>query len=612
MRKLLLTIFTLFVLITMLNCLGCSSKGTTIDGDESEMDIETDGDDDLDLDAEPEAEPETDMDHDGDVELEDEAETEDDSNDELVQEKIDLGVFWLQNTETELANQAFKEAFDLDSENPQARFGYAFTEAMVGFDMFFMMVQAIEGQIGTTRKSSLKASYPGVEDLDEEEIEDINHWFDEIVFDIMELIDGHFLRAVELYQPLKESGGLSITFEHLPIHIGIDEYTWIEGEIDDADVFIFDAMARMGAAVFELIKAHTVRSDLYGVVTLVANNSSMLDDINVMTAINLVTYLLNYDERFLSLREDDGVEIIQGVGDLLIGALEDNILAAQAAEKEFETDEDQTDEAFSVIKDKDELVFVMNVWRHDEELDKDRMDSIPLINPEIIVAMSTLKNHLENGGDPVPFDNTLALVMSSALMIPVGYGLLDYLGFSPKDLLDIEYSNLEPSVLTSLLLYILNMNVVALDLHTYFETPFGLRDVLPLWSSDKGDFNDNMYFEWECPAELEDDELPDGSGTLLCAGSTETVEDTMVDAAHFQSLPDEYAIDADGKTYTSPYIAWQDPTFGNVLYLNMKALKLDGYPDEPKWQPADQFSFNYAFGKILGGVLGFIPDKKDE
>lgn len=600
MKKRLLEIFAIFTLITSLAFVGCSSEKKTVDGDddlEIETETEIDGDDELEIEVEIEAEVDK---EDGDSELEEELEEEEENN-ELLLEKINLGIFWLENAETELSNQAFKEAFEINSDNPQARFGYAFTEAMVGFDMFFMIIQALEGQVGKK-----KSSYPGGEEFDDEELENINEWFDEAVFDIMDLMGGHFLRAVDLYTPLKESGGLSIHFDHLPIHLGIDEYAWISGEIDDADVFIFDGMARMAGAIFNLVEAHSIRSDLYAVVSKVASNATMLDNLDLPIILGMVTYLLNGDERFLSLREDVGVEKMNSVRELLMGALEDNILAAQAAEEEWEVDKDQDDEAFSVVDDKGEKIFVMNVWRHNAELGEDKMDAIPILDPDIIVAVNDLRDHLKNGGDPVPFDNTLSLVLSSALMIPIGYGMLDYLNLSPQELLGLEYSNLEPGTLNALLLYILNMNVVALDLHTFFENPVGLRQLLPLWSTDQGLFENTMYIEWECPAELLDDGLPNGSGTFVCAGSTETVPDTLVDAAHFQSLPDNYSIDADGHTVKSPYIAMQDPTFNDALYLDIKKLKLESYPDDPQWQKADQLSFNAALGKILAGVLGFL------
>ena len=336
----------------------------------------------------------------------------------------------------------------------------------------------------------------------------------------------------------------------------------------------------------------------------------MIDNLDIQTILGLATYMLNYDERFLDFRKDIGEAKVKAVRDLLVGALEDNLLAAQAAEKEWEEDQNQEDEAFSVIEKKGEKILVMNVWRHNKEENKDYMDSMPLLSPDIVAATSTLKEHLLNGGGPLPFDNTISLVLSSALMIPLGYGLLDYFGFGIKDLIGVEYSSIDPNFISSLLLYILNLNVVALDLHEYFTKPFSIRDILPLWSTDKDPFKNTMYFEWECPAELEDDGLPDGSGKFVCSGSTTEVTDTLVDSSHFQSLPEGYPIDADGHPLKSPYIAWRDPTFGNILYLNIKKLKLEGYPTEPKWQKADQLSVNAAFGKILAGVLKFVSKNK--
>lgn len=543
-----------------------------VDGDEEIID--GDGDSDGDIEDKPDGDG-----SDGDIETD---------GDTGPDEDVDLGIFWLENAETELANQAFKRAFDRNPDNPRARFGYAFSEAMLGYDTFFLAIQALEGQLLAPAPLRWK----------DQNYEDINDWFDKEFLHIMDLIDGYFLHAVEIYGPLKESGGLSIYFDHLPIHVGINEYTWISGEIDDADVFIFDGMARLGAMIFEFLAAHHLKSDLYGVVTIFANDGLDTDLAGIM---GMVTYLLNYEEKFLALRPDIGVARIQGLRDLMVGGLEDAILAAEAAEEEYATDSDQTDEVFTVIQDRDRnKILVLNVWRNDIETGEPIMNEIELVNPDVIQAAADLRSHLIEGGDPVPFDGPISMSLSAALILPIGFGLLDWLDLSLEELLGLSYDLVSPALLETLLTGLLNLDVVALDLYTYLENPIGLRDMLPAWTNDQPPFENKLFTEWECPDELLDDGAPDGSGKFICAGEAET----LVDAAHFVGTP--YEIAADGHTVKSPYLAMQDPTFGGMLYIDPEALALAGYPEDPRWQEADQLSFNAALGKILASVLAFI------
>ncbi len=582
-KILIVTLLALFSASITACSSGTASNDDIVDGDkDSEIDGDTDGE-----------VPDGDADADGDDAKPDgDEEGEEEIDYESIQEDIDLGVFWLENAESVLANEAFKRAFDKAPDNPQARFGYAFSEALVAFDTIFLVVQALEGQIGTGRKSGRVASYAGVDDY-----EDINDWFDKEFIHALGIINQRFLHAVELYGPLKESGGLSLRFERLPVHLGINEFTWMKGEIDDADVYIFDSMARLMAAVFEFLAGHQLKSDLYGVITKLSGGFQLDGGMNGI--FGLLTYLLNYDESFLAFRADGGKERVSRIKELLMGGLEDIILASEAAEDEWAIDKDQNDEVFSVIEDKREKILVLNIYRLDAETGEEKMNAIEFVDAEVLAAVNQFRQHLKDGGDPIPFDNAVSLSLSSALILPLGFGLFDYIGFSLEEMLGLSYDLVSPGLLDSLLTGLLNLDAVALDMHTYFGDPVSIRQMLPVWSTDKPPFENVLYLEWECPDELLDDGAPDGSGGFLCGGEKET----FVDSGHFVGSNHEIA--ADGQTFSSPYIDMQDPSFGGMLYVDPAKLKVDGYPDEPQFQEADQLTFNAMLGKILESVLGF-------
>jgi hypothetical protein len=557
---------------------GDSIDGDAVDGDETDGDL-VDGD-------KPDGDV-VDGDEDGDVDgdaVDGDQESEPDPD-------IDLGLFWLENAESELANQAFKRAFERNPDDPNARFGYAFSEAMVGFDTLFLLLQAVEGQIN---KVDTKASKEG----EDGEYADFGDWLDKELRHAMVLIGSHFNRASDLYQPLLETGGVSLHVDHLPVTFGVDEGTWLTGEIDDADVFIFDGMARTMAVLFEFIAAHQIHTDLYGVVSIVKDQVQGESDF--MSIMGVVVYLLQFDERFLALTED-GPEVIARTRELMLGALNDIILAAGAAEAELVVDEDQSDEIFSVVTERGGVKkLVLNVSRIDSATGEPITNAIEIVTPEVVAAAADMRTHITDGGGPLSFDGPLSTVISSLITLPIGFGLLDWFGLDIKEALGFDYDMITPDLLESLLTGVLKLNVVAIDLHAYYEAPIGLRDMLPAWTTDLGDMSNRFYIEWECPAELEDDGLPDGSGSLLCAGADET----LVDGPHF--VGSDYEIIADGHTVGSPYIALQDPTFGGMLYVDPKKLKLEGYPEEPQWQQADQLSANAALAKILAGIMSFV------
>jgi len=542
---------------------------------------------------------------DGDTELDDESDGDaieedgDDVEQETLGEKeIAMGIYWLENGEAYLARDAFKAAFELDNANPQARFGYAFSEANISWDTLFLVIQTLIG----LPKSSMGAEMKAIDDY-----EDINDWLDKEFLHALTLINEGFLKAVELYGPLKESGGLSMHFDHLPVYMGLKEMRWMSGEIDDADVFIFDGMARFAATFFEFLAGHSLKTDLYGIIPLI--EAGVLNEMDVMSVLGIVTYLMNEDDNFLKFRGpngSDGLASIENTRLLLLGALEDALMAAEAAEDEWGTDSDQTDEVFSVEEDRQKnKSLVLNVWRYTEDGEGIK-EAYPIITSEVVLAVNALRNQIATGNDgtPIPMHNEVTLSLSAMLMLPIGYGLLDYFGFDLEEQLGLTPDLLSPNMLSTTIRAIMNVSVMAFDFYAYYQNPLPLRDMLPAYTTDKEGFDNTMYMEWECPAELTDDGLPDGTAMLFCAGA----ENTFSDVAHFVGT--DYEIPMDGVAVATPYIAMQSPDFGGLLYVDPISMGLEGYPEEPQFQKADNLSFNAAVAEVLKGVLAFIGGSK--
>ena len=550
------------------------------DGD----DVKPDGD-------EPGGDPDPVVDGDGEPDLDadgDAVEGDGEGVNPVVEDLVETGIFWLENGEAELANQAFREAFDIAPNHPGARFGYAFSESMVGFEiMTGLILGALEGNL----KSGFHPPSP-----DSDDPEDWNEWLDEEFFKAFELISERFRISVELYEPLKGETNLSMMFDKLPIYLGLQYPTYIKGEIDNTDVYIFDSMSRMFALALEFINAHQFKGDI-GMVVNRIESDYWGGSIDAEVILPIIAFLLNSSEDFLSFRPDGlGLEKIDTSKDLLLVAMENLILAAGAAEAELDTEDDQDDDLFTIIYDRRTPKLMLNVYseEQDPETGRDKKITMEFVAPEHIDAINSISKQIKNGGDPLPFDTDIMPVVASMAILPVGFGLLERFGID----LGLPYDIITPEVLTGLINGFVDLSIIALDLKAYYDDPLSLREMFPVWTSDQPRFENTLLMEWECPAETADDGLPNGSAKFFCVG------DELEDLPHFVGTQYEFA--ADERPARSPYVAMQNPDFSGAFYVDMEALDLPDSSVEPQWQKADQRSFNAALAELLVGIVGLL------
>ncbi len=566
-----MAIGSLLLVSLLVSCSSGSDSKIDEDGDLTDGDDVLDGDEDGDL-------------SDGDT-LDGDEESPDPS------EAVQRGIQWLEEGEAVFANEAFQEAFVMDPSNKQARFGYAFSEALISFELIEGVILGAATGVGDMLKKSGKA-----EDGEPPEgYESWDAWFQELLVGTLDLISQGFHKSVELYGPLKEEGGLSITFEKLPIYMGLEKPTYIRGEIDDADVFFLDAMSRLLAFVFDYLVAHQFQSDLGSAISGITVQFG--DDLGLPQVLNIVAYLLNYDTRFLAFSETGKADVMEDK-QLLLGALQDLVQGAAALEDEAEVDRDQSDEFFILLEsDGKNAAMQIHVW--DEGHQEEEMQQVIILGPEEMVASATWATQITEGGDPVPMKTVVLPVVASMAMLPVGFGMLKYVGFD----IGMDADILTPSVLVSLIGAFVRFDKFALDLHAFYEDPKSLRELLPAWTTDRASLENTLLMEWECSQTEMADGIPDGASGMMCADT-----DALEDGAHFVGTG--YEIGADGIPLPTPYLAFQDPSFGQMLYIDVPALDLEGYPEEPQWQVADQTTANVAIGEQLAKLLvRFASDK---
>ncbi|MDD5225262.1 MAG: hypothetical protein PHE84_14860 [bacterium] len=155
---------------------------------------------------------------------------------------------------------------------------------------------------------------------------------------------------------------------------------------------------------------------------------------------------------------------------------------------------------------------------------------------------------------------------------------------------------------------------IQLDLGYFFHNPKDryLRDAIPYWTDMKdGQGNGYLILEYECniPATYNGSaSYPLGATAYTCPAGL------MTDAGHFAGLdtnykPDEIAnlpgsIPPDELLANIPYLAWQDPTFNHMLFLNLSNIGCSTCPSS--FEQPGLWEFNYFTIKLLGSLLGLL------
>lgn len=566
----------LLVIPAALSVFGCSDgKHTSSPADEDGV---TDGDQDVEREAD--AEPET-----------------------TAAELVEQGVYWLENAENGLASKAFKSALDLDPNNANARFGYALSESFIGVEILGMVGQAIKGGLkpsfpepASYRLAALADGDADPDPYNSGDYGDFNEWILSDLHRIFEMIGGHFTHAAELYKPIKGSAEVHLHFTHLPIYFGLKETGWLKGDLDGNDVYVFSAMANLMGQLFDFLNSGSFRGDLGSVVTSVMGGDLKVDFPRVM---GLATFLLNDSPDFLAKSADSAARMaaVQTAFDTAFA----DLLAAYDTKLAIYTAGKQGGSKLFYIKKntKGDKLLVMAIYKPDAD-GVGVKGEVNFLSPTEKTAMETLRAHVKDGGDPVGMKEVVLPAICSPLALAVGFGLLDALGLD----LGLPAGSISPTSLANLASGILNLDLFALDLHTYFAAPFALRAVLPVWTGDRARYDNRFVMEWECPEETADDGYPNGSAMLLCAGDATS----LVDAAHFTGQ--SYATLLDGQPLATPYIAWPNPSFDGALYVRAGSLNVPGYTAEPVFQKADTTTLNVALGKVIKGVMNYVSKDK--
>jgi hypothetical protein len=268
-----------------------------------------------------------------------------------------------------------------------------------------------------------------------------------------------------------------------------------------------------------------------------------------------------------------------------------------------------------------------------------------------------IQNNIEKGGDPVSLSQDIFFVASVLLVGFIKSGIAEPIVDIAINLAGQENTKLirqflssdlfQPSLIASVLKGVFG-DVFYLDLGKAFSNLIEIegkteyRKWLPAWTKiypvDRpnvlDNFKNNFVVEWDCGegdknAKLYDDSITQFKRELFGLSCTQPV--LSQDPPHFPSsltysitwsVAEQNIFPADGITFSSPYILFQDPSFGELVVINKAGIVeisgensekirsylsscgvqegIKAYFDSPR---AGNCALNAALQNIIGGIL---------
>ncbi|MBM4353414.1 MAG: hypothetical protein FJ109_06390 [Deltaproteobacteria bacterium] len=456
-----------------------------------------------------------------------------------VQALVDQGKYWLSNAEPVLAAKEFEAALALDPTNSDAVFGAAVSRYVAATELL-AMVLTLPSQFSGYGAGSGTRSDP----------ESQNDYLAEEVHNIFLFLRSGFLEAESGFSSIQDIG-FRFDIEGVPIYVGTRPVVVLRGKFDLADVRLLAGSNAFFLWFTELLAAQDFRSDLLA--AAYAGMKAQDEGLDLFTILDVVGHLMASDERFFTLRKDDGHELFAAGMQHMVDAGA-NLVSGLSLLEELGAEE-EADEAISLGWDGgDRLMVVRN------RVDGATLDEAPLeiaFSQELIDASQELLDRMQVAGETVPFSQGPAVQLGTLL----GFAArLDVLKFMPVEI-PIDVSGLQPGQV-ALLLALMFPDSLGFDYGALAAQPVGLRVLFPLLMKVADPVTAaDFWMEWECPAETAANGVPAAAKGFVCSKNAE-----LVDASHFPSTP--FEMEPDGYLSPLPYLVWEDPTWGGFLLVD--------------------------------------------
>ncbi len=472
----------------------------------------------------------------------------------------------LENGEPVQAIQHYKKALELDPNNRDGLFGMALAKTIDAVEMAGMLV-TLESQYQGY------GAGPGTRGSENDFMaETISHLFEGIR---SELVDA------SKYLAKVDPDGFSWECKHIPVYFSSQPLMIYSGRFDQADLHLIAATQDFIIGTFDVVVAQDLSSDLITAYKLAKGH---LFTSNTVAALKIFAYLMAYSKDFLNLKGEKGVELFNDGAKRMVSV-------GEHLAKAFELlmDEDNREGDISTWLPKKMCVAIHNQAYVDDNAELKTKPLLICGGDDFLEDTQNLVEALKGDSKIVHINDGLMLQLSTLLHIGAKLGIIDSFGIK----LPIDAGAFKIEQLKGMLAAMLNLQL-GFDFAKFNKTPTGLRVVMPAIKWDgKDPYTAKLLIEWECPDEVAaNGGVPKGKGSLMCSADAK-----LEDSAHFVGTP--YEIPADGKPSRAPYIAWEDPSFGGLLYVNTN----DDPKKPPKWEKATNYTLNMVLQKVISQFL---------
>ncbi len=507
-----------------------------------------------------------------------------------VQERIDAGKNALKANDFRKAMDKFREALDLDPDNPNANFGFILASIFDKInELNELMIQLINllstvglGDLVESTPSQSPALAPQSEGVYPESVT----WGRDrsgLNLLLFSLLSGNLLSfieyTVENLSLIEKQGSLNFYLEDFIYEINLAGVVYfkmdLSGEYDLGEVYFIDFILRLLDALLKIVLSPDYQISLSTVTTVLnyVNSSDWSNRLatNSVDAIrNLIAVILNSEPHLLDFEPSEGKALLTDAANWMQEAFAKARLSLQYI---FSETDPQDDDVLAYDPNKENTLLMPGVRdgefvKYEVELPPNFLDSLQHIEQNLS-GDSSVRISWVNDIAPI-----LAVVAYTVLASGMFDAILDMMIEGIEDPSTVEFirSFLDPGTLSVKMLQgiitVVIGDIFELDLGTFLREPTPIRALLPAWTDESDPSKDTLVFEWECPSYSLDAEMM----YLLCLTGTAT------DSPHFVG-PYSYAseitgarypapISADGLDSDIPYIAWQSPDFGRLLYIN--------------------------------------------
>jgi len=519
----------------------------------------------------------------------------------LVQTKIAEG-------KTHVGNAAFDDAIDAfnvvldnyDPDNTEAKFGVAFSEILKLLVQFGDSWKQIADMV-----APILGGAPSHPSVTPQQTTGINMIIDSMIEDNLTASMNY---ALPFLEEVEQDPGFSMRFDRAPVVVEVEPYiSWlldIAGEYDLGEVHFLQAgfkflkgMAMLVASMnFQLSSsALTVLGSQF--LPLLTGETAELD-MNREMLFDSLTTILESSPNFFTLEPNQGPARMNEAADLMAGAIDDLFKFLEAIQAETD---DQVDDVMAYKPEGNREFFVVKVW---DELQETQIRMTVQFSNTVKLSLEKIKSSYDASGgvranwarDIAPFLGFFiqgmwaSTIPSQVIELVLPY-FDQFIGEDTAVLITdmmATFENLASEELLAGMLTMVIPDVIEFDLGKFFRDPPDdfLRLMMPPVSTD-GEGNPKLLIEYEC----EDDLAP---ADFWCQNP-----EAITTTAHFVGTPSY--IDDDGLKSALPYIAFEDPSLGGFLYLNLYTLDRNQFSNE--FHPPDSYEFNFLLSYLLGEFL---------